>query len=162
MASESISQLIWFIATVLITTSVALLFIDIIDDYGGVLTERASRLRGEVSADLEIINDPLAVPYENSTGNITFYIKNTGSIRLSIVDLVVAANGVARGGGEISTRILGGGGEWDPGKVLVANFNVGNLTRGVDYHGWAQTSGITEGGKLAGTAWDTIEFQIAS
>ncbi|RLF56087.1 MAG: hypothetical protein DRN35_03785 [Thermoplasmata archaeon] len=161
MASESISQLIWFIATVLITTSVALLFINIIDDYGGVLTERASRLRGEVSADLEIINDPMAVPYDNTTGNITFYIKNTGSIRLSIVDLVVAANGVARGGSEISTRILGGG-EWDPGKVLVTSFNVGNLTWGVDYHGWAQTSGITEGGKLAGTAWDTIEFQIAS
>lgn len=160
MASESISQLIWFIATVLITTSVALLFIDVIDDYGRVLTDRSSRLRGEIAADLEIINDPLAVPYDNTTGNITFYIKNTGSIRLSVEDLVVAANGVARGGSEVTTRVLGGG-DWDPGKVLVVSFNVGNLSRGVDYHGWVETSGVTEGGKLAGTAWDTIEFQIA-
>ena len=162
MASESISQLIWFIATVLITTSVALLFIDVIGDYGGVLRDRAGRLKGEVEAELEIINDPLAVPYNSTTGNLTFYIKNTGSIKLSVDDLVVAANGVARAGNQISTTIVGGGNDWLPGKVLVAVFTVGNLTSGVDYHGWAQTSGVTDGRKLAGTAWDTIDFQIAT
>ena len=76
--------MIFFIAALLIAATVASVFITIADDFSSDLEDEAERMRQEVRSHLVMINDPGNVPYENSTGNVTFYLMNVGIGDLSM------------------------------------------------------------------------------
>lgn len=160
MAGSSVSEMIFFIAAILISSVVAVAIIDIVDDYSADLRDEASILRGEMQSRLDIINDQMNVPYHNATSNLTFYIMNTGTGELDRGSLVVAANGTTAAGSALKTRIIGGERRWLPGVVVEANFTVSSLVEGIDYDGWASTSGISEGGEIRGHTMDSIKFRI--
>ncbi|MFW3145466.1 MAG: hypothetical protein ACMUIE_01480 [Thermoplasmatota archaeon] len=160
MAGSAISEMIFFIAAIVVSSAVAVTLIGVVENYSDEISEEAALLRGEMSSKIRIINDPLYVNYETSSGNLTFYLKNTGSGDLSKDDIVVSANGTARSGSQIRTLLLNGGAVWKPGSVVEVEFNSPGLVDGVDYQGWAATSGITSSGRLGGNAQDTIVFRI--
>ena len=160
MAGNSVSEMIFFIAAILISSVVAVAFIEVIGNYSEDLEQEASLLRGEIRSRMDIVNDPLNVPYDNSTANLTFYIMNTGTGRLSTDSLVVGANGTTAAGSNLYAEVLGDSTEWVPGAVVSATFNVTGLIEGVDYSGWASTTGLSDGGQIRGHANDELSFRI--
>jgi flagellar protein FlaG len=160
MAGSAVSELIFFIAAIMISSAVAVTLIDVIDDYSSDLRDEASVLRGEMRSDMILVNDPQNVPYETGTGNITFYFKNTGTGDLSIDDLVVSANRTVGTGSNLTVQLLGGGSRWSPGKTVQANFLAGNMDEGEDYHGWATTSGLTTEEGRRGSTEISFVFRI--
>ena len=158
MAGSAVSELIFFIAAIMISSAVAVTLIDVIDNYSESLGDEAALLRGEMGADMRMINDPMYVPYSN--GTLTIYLKNTGTSDLSTEDLVVSANRTVGSGSGITVTLMDNSSVWSPGKTVSVSFSVPNLTEGVDYHGWASTSGLTSGGARRGTARDEFIFRV--
>ncbi len=160
MAGSAVSEIIFFIAAIMISSAVAVTLVEVVDNFSADLGDEASVLRWEMRTNMEVINDPMYIPYDTSDGNLTLYLKNTGSGDLSVDDIIISANGTTDAGNDIWTKLLGGGNEWEPGKTVQVNFRVSGLREGVDYNGWAATSGKTSSGSIRGTAQDTIIFQI--
>ena len=160
MAGSAVSEMIFFIAAIMISSAVAVTLVEIVDEFSEDLGEEASVLRWEMRTNLEVINDPMYIPYDTSDGNLTLYLKNTGSGDLSVDDIIVSANGTTDAGNDIWTRLLGGESTWEPGKTVQVNFIVSGLIEGIDYNGWAVTSGKTSSGSIRGSAMDTFIFQI--
>lgn len=160
MAGTAVSELIFFMAALLVSSAVAVAFIDVADNYSRGLRDEAALLRADMTSSLTIVNDPGMVPYDNASKNLTFYIKNTGTSELSIQDLLVSANGTVFVGNGTGIMLLGGGIRWDPGTVVQATFEVAGLNKGVDYNGWASTSALSDGGAPRGSAMDTLTFRI--
>ncbi|MBN1391052.1 MAG: hypothetical protein JXA22_10475 [Candidatus Thermoplasmatota archaeon] len=160
MAGTSISELIFFITAILVSSAVAVTLIEVIDQYAEEISDEASLMEGEMRSRLMIINDPLYVTYDASDGNLTFYLKNTGTGDLSRDDIIVSANGTTRAGAELWVTQLGGGSVWKPGDVIEVVFRVPGLEEGNDYHGWASTSGISEKGTVRGSSQSSLVFRI--
>ncbi|MEA3559271.1 MAG: hypothetical protein U9R75_08470 [Candidatus Thermoplasmatota archaeon] len=160
MAGNSVSELIFFIAAILVSSAVAISLIEVIDSYSDEISDQASLLNVEMGSSIEIINDPMYVNYNTTSSNLTYYLKNVGSRDLSLDDIVVSANGTARSGSNITAVLMGGGSGWSSGDVVEVTFNVPGLRSGLDYPGWASTSGMTEKKIVKGNAQDTIVFRI--
>ncbi len=160
MAGSAVSELIFFIAAVMISSAVAVTLIEVIDDYSTNLKDEASILRGEMISDMVLVNDVQRIPYDAATGNITFYLKNTGTGDLSTDDLVLSANRTIGTGSNLTVTLLGGGAKWSPGKTIQANLFVQNLGPNVDHFGWATTSGLTSEGRRRGSTDISFVFRI--
>jgi flagellar protein FlaG len=152
--------MIFFIAAILVSSAVAVTLIGVIDQYADQISDEASVLEGEMRARMTIINDPLYVIYDTSDNNLTYYLKNTGTSDLSMDDIVVGGNGTAKAGNEIWVTLMGNGTTWRPGDTVEVTFRVSGLREGVDYDGWATTSGISETGQIRGSADDSFVFRI--
>jgi len=152
--------MIFFIAAIIVSSAVALTLVEVIDTYAENIGYEASLVEGEMRSRVTIINDPLFVLYDKSDANLTFYLKNTGTVDLSMQDIVVSANGTGKGGNDIRVDLMGNGTRWGPGDVVEVVFRVPNLKEDVDYSGWASTSGLTEKGTASGSADDSIIFRI--
>lgn len=160
MAGTSISEMIFFITAIIVSSAVAVTLVDVIDRYTDEISDEASIVEGEMRSRVTIINDPLYVIYNSGDGNLTFYLKNTGTGDLSKDDIVVSANGTTRAGKSLWVTQLGGGSAWKPGDVVQVTFRVPGLREGVDYHGWASTSGLSEKGIVRGSAQSSLVFRI--
>jgi flagellar protein FlaG len=160
MAGSAVSELIFFIAAILISSAVAVTLIEVIDDYSGDLSDEASVLRWEMRSDMILVNDMQNVPYQVGTGNITFYLKNTGTGDLSTEDIVISANRTVGTGTNLTVKLLSGDSKWSPGETIQANMIVSNLEEETDYYGWATTSGLTTEGKRRGSTEVSFVFRI--
>ena len=152
--------MIFFIAAILVSSAVAVTLIEVIDRYTDEISDEASVVEGEMRSRMTIINDPLFVQYDVSDGNLTFYLKNTGTGDLSMGDIIVSANGTTKAGSDIWVKLLGGGSSWRPGDVVEATFRVPGLSADTDYHGWASASGMTEKGLVRGSTQASLVFRI--
>jgi archaellum component FlaG (FlaF/FlaG flagellin family) len=160
MAGTAVSEMIFFIAAIIVSSAVALTLVEVIDTYAENIGDEASLVEGEMRARITIINDPLYVPYDKSDTNLTFYLKNTGTVDLLMEDIVVSANGTSRGGDDIWLNLMGNGSRWGPGDVVEVIFRVPNLKEGIDHSGWASTSGLSDRGTARGSADDSIIFRV--
>ncbi|MGA1848910.1 MAG: hypothetical protein ACMUHB_06185 [Thermoplasmatota archaeon] len=160
MAGTAVSEMIFFIAAIIVSSAVALTLVEVIDTYAENIGDEASLVEGEMRARVTIINDPLYVTYDRSETNLTFYLKNTGTVDLSIPDIVVSANGTASGGDDIWVDLMGNGTRWGPGDVVEVIFRVPGLKADTDYSGWGSTSGLSERGTAKGSAEDRIIFRV--
>jgi flagellar protein FlaG len=160
MAGTTVSEMIFFIAAIVISSMIAVVLIDIVGDFSANLGDEASVLRGEMQSRLDIINDQMNVPYDNSTSTVTFYVMNTGTGELDAESLVVAANGTTAAGSGLEARFMGGERRWLPGVVMEVNFTVDSLAEDIDYNGWASTSGISDRGEIRGHTTDSFVFRI--
>lgn len=160
MAGSAASELIFFIAAILISSAVAVTLIDVVGNYSEDMEDEASLLRWEMKAKVRVINDPMYVPYDRTDGNLTLYLKNTGTSDLSTNDIVAAANGTTRAGDDVWVSIVDGGSRWSPGDTVKVNFRVSGLEEGVDYNGWVSSNGLTSTGIRRGSAEDSFVFRI--
>ncbi|MDS0281994.1 flagellar protein G [Haloarcula onubensis] len=117
MASVSASHLILFIASMMIAASVAGVFTDSIGQLSGAISEQGFDVSSEVRTDVEIISDSGSdAVYQN--GNITLYVKNTGTERLAAESgqLDIFVNGQFATAYEVTRA--DGDGAWQPGTVV--------------------------------------------
>lgn len=121
MASVSASHLILFIASMMIAASVAGVFTNSIGQLSGAISEQGVDVSSDVRTDVEIISDSGsdAIYDSNNDGNITLYVKNTGSEQLSVdpgvMDIFVNGQFATDYG---VSRADGSSNPWSPGTVV--------------------------------------------
>lgn len=116
MGSLATSELIFFIATLVISASV----VGVLGGQTFHLTQSIGQSSKTVSTTIDssfkIINDPSDIPYNNG---YVFYIKNTGSAGFDFTNSSVSTilNGTLLSGQEISYSTPSGNGMLVPGQV---------------------------------------------
>ena len=90
-ADSSISQIVFFIAAVVVAGSLAGVFIGISYSMGQTIQQRGDAIAQDLQTDITIINDPVRMPYAN--GSLTIYVKNTGEASISISSITVMVDG---------------------------------------------------------------------
>ena len=133
MPGSSASHLIWFIAAITVAVAVVSALTASVLEVTDGLEDRTDTLSGELRGDIEIVNDPLLVPYEPGTSTLHVYLKNTGSENLDTGadTLVVFVNGSAAPADTVT--ILGGSSVWAPGVTVEVEFTIAGLSEGVYY-----------------------------
>lgn len=120
MGSLATSELIFFIATLVISASV----VGVLGGQTFHLTQSIEQSSKTVSTTIDssfkIINDPSSIPYSNG---YVFYIKNTGSSSFDFTNTTISTvlNGTLLSGSEISYSTPGGNG-------LLLGGQVGEIT----------------------------------
>lgn len=130
MASESASQLIIFIASILIAASVSGLLITQTLTIGDASRASAQHLAQEMRDDITIINDPADVPYDATSGNLTLYVKNTGSSSMppDAALFEVLIDGTMHT--DLEVELVQGTGSWGPGEVVEVTVKNVDLSTG--------------------------------
>jgi flagellar protein FlaG len=119
MASVSVSHMILFIASIVIAASVAGVFTDSISQVSQAIDDRGLSVSENVRTDIEVISDSgSAAVYDETTNNVTIYVKNTGSQRLRAenqgIDVLVDGQYEA----DFTVSLLNGADTWGPGDVV--------------------------------------------
>ncbi len=79
MAATSASHIIWFIAAVIAATAISGVMVSSVLEVADRLESSGRSMAGELSSDISIENDVTMVPYNDTSRNLTVYIKNVGS-----------------------------------------------------------------------------------
>ena len=74
------TQVIFFIASVIVAGVVSGVFITVTQDVTNSFSERGERVKEQLDIEFTIINDPDNIP--SSGGNYLFYIKNIGAVKI--------------------------------------------------------------------------------
>lgn len=130
MASVSASHLIIFIASILVAASVAGTITSTVGQLSGAVDDLGVDASQEVRTDVEIISDSGADVYDrDGNGNITLYVKNTGSQRLPAdgtgVDVIVDGAYWT----DIGFTVVDGD-YWRPGNVIRMEISAPDLSTG--------------------------------
>lgn len=131
MASVSVSQLILFIAAMLVAGSVAGLLTTTVNDIGDAIEEQGIATSGEIRSDITIIND--AGANQTSSGNVTVYVKNTGNSELSTQpgDIDVLVNGIfVTGLDSGNITLLDDAATWSEGEVVELVVDASDVSAG--------------------------------
>ncbi|MFC4360161.1 flagellar protein G [Halobium salinum] len=117
MASVSVSHLILFIASLIVAGSVAGTLMTGVDRLGSAIEDESLDVSKQVRTDIEVISDSGSAVYDtNNEGNITLYVKNTGSRNLppdgTGLDVLVDGQYAT----DTSLTLLDG--DWDTGDVV--------------------------------------------
>lgn len=118
-AGSSATQMIFFITSVIIALSVVgAIFLNIQSISTSVIVA-GKTLTEQLRTDITIINDPESIP--NSSGNYTFYVKNTGKEELGIQYINVLIDGSLISDNNLNKTIIGSDPMWLTGDVLIIN-----------------------------------------
>jgi flagellar protein FlaG len=118
MAGASVSEMILFIASILVAAAVAGVFIDTVGGLSHSIESQGDATSRSVATDVEIISDAGSQVYDmDGNGNISLYVKNTGSRELdaegSNVEVIVNGTYV----GDVAVTPVDGSG-WPRGGVV--------------------------------------------
>lgn len=89
-ADTTSTQLIFFIAATVVATATAGIIAGIVVDLSGKASIRGKAFGDELQSEVQLINDPAAVPNDP----VRFYLKNTGATTLDYLNMTVLVDGV--------------------------------------------------------------------
>ncbi|MCK5253726.1 MAG: hypothetical protein KAQ96_12290 [Thermoplasmata archaeon] len=115
MAATSATHLIFFIAATMLAVVLVGSFAYIINDLNDAMEARGVAESKSIRSRVEIINDLVAMPYNNTSKELTVYVKNTGVQRLDPDQTVVFIDGLYHNS---TWRIIGVSGNWSQGGTL--------------------------------------------
>ena len=75
------TQVVFFIASVIIAGAVSGVFIAVITDVTTSFSERGDRVQDQLDIEFEIINDPDNIP--STAVDYKFYVKNIGGVKMA-------------------------------------------------------------------------------
>ncbi len=129
MASTAVSQLIFFIAGLVVASVVVGVMLSSTTNLADGIEGRSSSLADSLRSDVRIINDPVAMPYNATNQTLTLYVLNSGTISLPATNATLRAfvNGTFAAN---TTVYIVGGGSWGPQGIAI-----------IEVHGLALTSG---------------------
>lgn len=82
MASNAASELVFFIVSVMVASVVAGALTAVVVDIANGIKDRSGSISNSLGTSVVILNDPKSMPYNNTTGALTIYIRNTGKTPL--------------------------------------------------------------------------------
>ena len=135
MSGVSASTLIIFIASILVAAGVAGTLVATVGDISNSAETKGDAITESIDADFEILNDGGGTKfYDNSTTNITFYVRNTGSNALfqNPDDINVLVNGQFQQSLTITSVANSDGNAdvWAEGEVLEIEVSLGRTLSG--------------------------------
>ncbi len=143
MAETSVSHLIWFIVSVAVAGSAGIGLTVYVQSISEGLEERADTLAGTLGTDIAVINDPACVPYNQTSGEMVIYIKNTGSTELNVDSIIVLIDGAHYETLPADRSIVTDGYErWSRGVVLAVNVTVPGLDTARDHRVYIDASAV--------------------
>lgn len=117
--SESSTQLIFFIAAMVVASTVVAVGTKMVYDLSAGINNRSEEMKDQMSTDIEIINDPTMVPNDP----LLIYVKNVGRTTLNHELVTVSVDGVP-----VSNYTLSLTGNrtafWEPTSVLTISVPV--------------------------------------
>ncbi|MDD5474578.1 MAG: flagellar protein G [Candidatus Methanoperedens sp.] len=151
MAGESITQLIFFIAAIVIALAVIGAVTTNVRSITASYSISSKTVADQLKTDITIINDPAAIPYDTVGKNYSFFVKNTGKNTLdpTAVNMFVDGNytNVTN-----NWTVMQGGSTWDTTEVLRLNYTTTiQFSSGTDH----TVRVVTENG-----VFDTMTFRI--
>ena len=115
MPATGATHLIFFIAAMVIASALVGGFYVVIDNLNDGMVARSDAEQKSIRSRVEIINDLVAMPYNNTSKQLIVYVKNTGVQRLDPNQTVVFIDGLHHNS---TWRLLGGAGNWTEGVTL--------------------------------------------
>jgi archaellum component FlaG (FlaF/FlaG flagellin family) len=115
MPATGATHLIFFIAAMIIASALVGGFYVVIDNLNEGMIERSDAEQRSIRSRVEIINDLVAMPYNNTSKELTVYVKNTGVQRLDPNQTVVFIDGLDH---NYTWSLVGGAGNWTQGETL--------------------------------------------
>jgi len=141
MSEVSASNLIWFTLTIVVALSLGATFIYV----GGNIAEEVEndnqRTIRELESRIAIMNRHDEFNYDSESGNITLFLKNTGSRELSPRRLEIYLEGNVFVQDDMDTEIVDGN-RWGEGRVLRAEID-SDIDEG-EYHLEVNVGGYAE------------------
>lgn len=135
MAGASVSEMILFIAALVVAASVAGTLTTQVDRVSDSISARSLDVSNEIRADITIISDAGAQVYDrNNDGNVTLYVRNTGSSDLpadaSSFDVLFDGAYID----PVTVTVETGGPGWSRGGVVEVTFDPpSSLTTDTDH-----------------------------
>lgn len=115
--STSSTQLVFFIATMVIASGLVGLFAETIMSISDGVSTRGDVVYDTLMTDITIINDPGNMPNDP----LEVFVLNSGKIKLaSTADILVDNELMTEG---VNNTIVGGG-DWEPGEIMKMEVNV--------------------------------------
>ncbi|MFW6375992.1 MAG: hypothetical protein ACOCZJ_02405 [Thermoplasmatota archaeon] len=115
--SISSTHLVFFLASMLIASTLAGVFIATTDSISDGIVEKENSISNRLKTNIDVINDPNNVPNDP----LTIYVKNTGSTKLNKTDVNILVNGTMQN--SVTKTVLDGGPVWDQNEVLKIEVN---------------------------------------
>lgn len=145
MADVSVPSLILFIASIVIAAGVAGVLIDTVTGISGALDDRGADVAENIRTDIEVISDSESNVYDDGSGTLTLYVKNTGRRTIPATnesfDVIVDAQYRTN----VSVTVVdGGSGEWTPHGVVEVQVGDLALADGEDHRVRLAVSGDEE------------------
>jgi archaellum component FlaG (FlaF/FlaG flagellin family) len=84
MGSTAASELVFFIVSIMVASVVAGALTAVVVDISNGIRERSGSISNTLGTSVVILNDPKSMPYDNITGVLTVYIRNTGKTPLHV------------------------------------------------------------------------------
>lgn len=156
MVATSASQIIFFIASVVIASAVVGVFLIATSDFTSAMDENSRVLAGNMRSDVRFVNQPDMVPYVVYDNNVTFYVMNTGKSTLNWNKTwtYLAVNGSYRE--VLDTRLYNNYSKWDPGVLLIVVANVPYLEKDTTYTAMIEVRDRDSNGR----ATNSMDFKI--
>jgi flagellar protein FlaG len=115
MPATGATHLIFFIAAMVIASALVGGFYVVIDNLNDGMIARSDAEQKSIRSRVEIINDLVAMPYNNTSKELTVYVKNTGVQRLDPNQTVVFIDGLHHNS---TWTMIGGGSNWTQGETI--------------------------------------------
>jgi len=115
MPAAGATHLIFFIAAIFIAVTLVGVFTVVIDDLTEAMESRSASEQRSIRSRVEIINDLVAMPYNNTTDELEIYVKNTGNERLDPDRTYVFIDGLHH---NYTWSLVGTAGNWTPGATV--------------------------------------------
>ena len=131
MAGASVSEMILFIAALVVAASVAGTLTTQVDRVSDSLGDRSLDLSQDIRADVTVISDPGATVYDrNGNGNVTVFVRNTGSSGLpaDAETIDVLFDGTYQS--DVAVTVVTGGPGWSRGGVVNVTFQPSSVPSG--------------------------------
>jgi flagellar protein FlaG len=116
MPATAASHLIFFIAAIFIAISLVAAFVVVTDNLKDALESRSRTEQTSIRSRVEIVNDLVSMPYNNTSKTLDLYVKNVGTERLDPNETLVLIDGVDH---NYTWRIVGGYQNWTQGLTAV-------------------------------------------
>ena len=115
MPGTAISHMIFFIASIVVATMVVGGLYVVSQDFIDALEEKGQANSDSLRTTVVILNDPVAMPYDNVTDELHVYVKNVGQRGIDIASVLVFVDGFPM---VPDNATVVGGGVWTPGTTL--------------------------------------------
>ena len=116
MPAVSATHLIFFIAAMTIAAVLVGAFTYMINDLTDAMEIRSETEQASIKSRVEIVNDLVAMPYNNTSKELLVYVKNTGATTMDPNETLVFIDGLHH---NYTYSIVGGGGNWTPGLTVI-------------------------------------------
>jgi len=126
MPGTSASQMIFFIAAMIVATAVAGVFVTTTINLAKDIKEAATEEGIQFNTQIAIINDPSKMPYNDTCSTLIIYVKNIGSTVLGNKTVIILLNGTYFTRDNMTFRLLDGAAEW--GKEVILEITLTNVT----------------------------------